>query len=595
MWTNQTRLAAAFYPFNSHATVVAASATYEIHGEKEGTNITPGQNLTVSWGIAQVIPLDSTQTVLADIGILGYDLFQVSNDRGSGVTYDASVHDEVHAYGAVLGLVHTKWKAGITMRWLHEYAARDRFQGDMFVVGFLADDLGNADLGYRGSDIKTPNIDKLAMNGVRMEAYYGQQLCSPARAALMTGRYPMRLGLQTAVIFPSHKYGIPLKERTMPEALKAAGYHTMMVGKWHLGHADEKFWPQNRGFDHFYGNLVGEVDYFTKERGGVIDWQRNGKFMKEEGYYTELIGNEAVKLIEQQDTAKPFFLYFASLAPHAPFQAPEKYTKPLEATIPDTARRSYAGMIMCLDDQVGRIVEALDKKGLRENTLILFTSDNGGATNAKSTSGIKGDGDKTEGALAAGQKPPASNGQLRKGKGTLYEGGVRVIAFANWPGKLSPRVTEEPMHHVDIMATALALAGGDPNGGQPLDGRNIWPVIAEGKTSQHEDLLINAESYRGAIRKGNWKFVKLAMLPGKIELFDLAKDPGETTNVAKENPDMVRDLEERLEAYAKEQMLSQWLAAQRGFFGPQSKTVLDPDFDVDDGGVPQEKLERPAK
>ena len=463
------------------------------------------------------------------------------------------------------------------------------------IIVILADDLGNADLGYRGSDIKTPNIDKLATTGVRMEAHYGLQLCSPARAALMTGRHPMRLGLQTAVIFPSHRYGIPLNERTMPEALKSVGYHTMMVGKWHLGHADEKFWPQNRGFDHFYGNLVGEVDYFTRERGGVIDWQRNGKFIKEDGYYTELIGNEAVQLIEQQDKAQPFFLYFASLAPHAPFQAPEKYTKPLEATISDSARRSYAGMIACLDDQVGRLVEALEKKGLRENTLILFTSDNGGATDAKATSGVKGEGDKTGGSLAAGQTAPASNGNFRKGKGTLYEGGVRVVTFANWPGKLQPNVTEEPTHHVDIMATALALAGGDPGGGQPLDGRNLWPMLAESKPSPHEDVLINVESYRGAVRKGNWKLVKLAMLPGKIELFDLAKDPGETTNVALENSAVVRDLEARLENYAKEQMLSRWLTAQPGFFGNQSKTVLDPDFDVDEDGLPQEKLELPGK
>ena len=155
------------------------------------------------------------------------------------------------------------------------------------IVVILADDLGNADLGYRGSDIKTPNIDKLAKEGVRLESFYGMPVCTPARAALMTGRYPMRYGLQTLVIFPSHTYGLPTDERTLPQALKEAGYKTAMVGKWHLGHADRKYWPQNRGFDHFYGNLVGEVDYFTKERGGIVDWQRDGKFLKEEGYYLD--------------------------------------------------------------------------------------------------------------------------------------------------------------------------------------------------------------------------------------------------------------------------------------------------------------------
>ena len=133
----------------------------------------------------------------------------------------------------------------------------------------MADDLGNADLGYRGGEIRTPNIDALATGGVRLESFYGEPVCTPSRAALMTGRYPMRYGLQTLVIFPSHTYGLPTDERTLPQALQEAGYQTLMVGKWHLGHADQKYWPQNRGFDHFYGNVIGEVDYFTRERGGV--------------------------------------------------------------------------------------------------------------------------------------------------------------------------------------------------------------------------------------------------------------------------------------------------------------------------------------
>jgi arylsulfatase A-like enzyme len=146
------------------------------------------------------------------------------------------------------------------------------------IIFIMADDLGNGDLGYRGSDIKTPNIDRLAREGVRLESFHGMPVCTPSRAALMTGRYPMRYGLQTLVIFPNHTYGLPTDERTLPQALKEAGYQTSMVGKWHLGHAEKKYWPQNRGFDHFYGNLVGEVDYFTKMRGGIVDWQRDGKF-----------------------------------------------------------------------------------------------------------------------------------------------------------------------------------------------------------------------------------------------------------------------------------------------------------------------------
>jgi len=208
---------------------------------------------------------------------------------------------------------------------------------------------------------------------VRLENFHGMPVCTPSRAALMTGRYPMRYGLQTLVIFPSHTYGLPTDERTLPQALKEAGYQTYMVGKWHLGHADTKYWPQNRGFDHFYGNLVGEVDYFTKIRGDIVDWQRNGVFAQEQGYYLDLIGDEAVKLIEKQDKTKPFFLYFASLAPHAPYQAKKADEDRYAAAIKDPTRRTYAAMVTSVDDQVGRIIAALEKRGLRENTLIFFS------------------------------------------------------------------------------------------------------------------------------------------------------------------------------------------------------------------------------
>jgi arylsulfatase A-like enzyme len=295
------------------------------------------------------------------------------------------------------------------------------------IIFIMADDLGNADLGYRGGGVKTPNIDKLANEGVRLESFYGQQVCTPSRAALMTGRYPMRYGLQTLVIFPSHTYGLPTDERTLPQALKDAGYSTFIVGKWHLGHADQKYWPQNRGFEYFYGNVTGEVDYFTRERGGVIDWQRNGKFLKEGGYYTTLIGDEAVKLISQQDGNKPFFLYFASLAPHAPFQAPANYLDQYKS-VPDKQKRAYLAMITALDDQIGRIVDEVNKKGLRDNTIILLASDNGGATSGLFAQGAKSNEEREheEGGIEQGAKAPASNAPFRGGKDSLYEGGVRA-------------------------------------------------------------------------------------------------------------------------------------------------------------------------
>lgn len=447
------------------------------------------------------------------------------------------------------------------------------------IIIIMADDLGNADLGYRGSNIRTPNLDVLANGGVRLESYYGMQLCTPARAALMTGRYPMRYGLQTFVIFPGHKYGLPMDETTLPQALKEVGYKTAMVGKWHLGHADRKYWPQNRGFDHFYGNLVGEVDYFTKDRGGLIDWQRNGQFLKEKGYHTTQLGDEAVKLIKGHDTAKPLFLYFAALAVHAPLQAPKADLDAYKSLFENGEKRAYAAMLTHLDKQVGRIVAALEEKGMRENTIIFFTTDNGGVNKMQA---------KVPGGKPAAE-PPASNGQFRDGKASLYEGGVRVPAFITWPAKLKPAVVDEPLHHVDLMPTLLAIAGGRGSSDHPFDGRDAWATIAEGKPSPHEDLLINAEIFRGGVRKDQWKLVKLALLPGKTELFDLSKDLGEQNNVAEQFPEVVRDLETRLAAYAKEAKTSEWLKAQPSFLGPQGKTAFDPGFDLDDGGLPREK------
>jgi arylsulfatase A-like enzyme len=462
------------------------------------------------------------------------------------------------------------------------------------IVVILADDLGNADLGYRGSDIRTPNIDQLAREGVRLESFYGQPVCTPARAALMTGRYPMRHGLQTVVIFPSHTYGLPTDEHTLPQALKDVGYRTAMVGKWHLGHADQKYWPQNRGFDHFYGNLVGEVDYFTKDRGGLIDWQRNGEFLKEDGYYTTLIGNEAVRLIEDHNTATPLFLYIASLAPHAPYQAPQDLIDAY-SSIKDKNRRIYAAMITALDQQIGRVLTALDKMGMRENTIIIFSSDNGGATSALFATGARSEEERKEsGGVGLEEKTPASNGRLRAGKGSLHEGGVRVPTIVNWPGKLQPREVNAPLHMVNVMPTMLALAGGKGSPGHPFDGMDMWKTLADGAASPNEYILINVEPIRGAIRKGNWKLFRFATLPGRTELFDLSKDPGEQNNVAGQHPDIVRDLEARLVAYAKEQKPSEWIKAQPQFLGAQGKTVFDPDFDIDDAGLPHERAVVPG-
>ncbi|HUL70644.1 MAG TPA: sulfatase-like hydrolase/transferase, partial [Gemmatimonadales bacterium] len=229
------------------------------------------------------------------------------------------------------------------------------------IVYILADDQGWKDMGFHGSDIKTPTIDALAQGGVRLEQFYSQPFCTPSRAALMTGRYPHRYGLQTLVIPSAGKYGLPTDEWILPQALKEAGYYTAIVGKWHLGHADRKYWPRQRGFDYQYGPLLGEIDYFTHSAHGTRDWFRNNQPLKEEGYVTTLIGNDAVRRIQAHDVRKPLFLYLAFTAPHSPYQAPKAYLDKY-AGIKDPSRRAYAAMITAMDDQIGRVIAALEKK-----------------------------------------------------------------------------------------------------------------------------------------------------------------------------------------------------------------------------------------
>ena len=292
------------------------------------------------------------------------------------------------------------------------------------IVYVVADDQGWKDVGFHGSDIATPSLDRLAAGGARLEAFYAQPMCTPSRAALMTGRYPHRYGLQTLVIPSNGRYGLATDEKLLPQLLAEAGYRTAIVGKWHLGHADRKYWPLQRGFDFQYGPLLGEIDYFTHDAHGVRDWYRQEKPLKQAGYATELIGNEAVRWLSRQDAKQPFFLYLAFTAPHAPYQAPQRLLDRY-AAIADPARRAYAAMITSMDEQVGRVVAALDAKGLRDRTLIVFQSDNGGPRDARFTGEI----DMSKSTI------PADNGPWRDGKGSLYEGGVRVVALANWPGR----------------------------------------------------------------------------------------------------------------------------------------------------------------
>jgi arylsulfatase A-like enzyme len=409
------------------------------------------------------------------------------------------------------------------------------------IVYILADDQGWKDVGFHGSAVRTPTLDKLAAGGVRLEQFYAQPMCTPSRAALLTGRYPHRYGLQTLVIPSAGSYGLPTDEWILPQMLKSAGYRTAIVGKWHLGHADRKYWPRQRGFDHQYGPLLGEIDYFTHSAHGKRDWFRDNVPVDEQGYVTHLIGNDAVRLIEGQDKTVPLFLYLAFTAPHAPYQAPQKYLD-LYAGEKDPAVRAYRAMITAMDEEIGRVVDALSRRGMLEDTLIVFQSDNGGPRDAQFT----GEVDMSKSTI------PADNGPWRDGKASLYEGGTRVAALASWAGRIKPgTVVDEPIHIVDMYPTLARLAGASVEKAKALDGVDVWPTLAEGKPSPRREVVYGIEPFRGAIRKGRWKLVWKATLPSKTELFDLASDPSEKTNVAEANPQVVAELKKEIEEQSR--------------------------------------------
>lgn len=239
------------------------------------------------------------------------------------------------------------------------------------IVVFLADDLGWTDIGWHGGEIKTPHLDKLAMEGARLEQFYVLPVCSPTRAAFLTGRYPIRHGLQLSVVRPWAQYGLPLDERTLPQALKQADYRTAITGKWHLGHFRPEYLPTRRGFDMQYGHYNGAIDYFTHERDGEHDWHRNDTENRDTGYSTTLLGDEAVRIIESQDQNVPLFLYVPFNAPHSPLQVSDEYRK-YYPKIADKRRQAFAAMVHCMDEQVGRVVAAIEKRSMTSNTLFVF-------------------------------------------------------------------------------------------------------------------------------------------------------------------------------------------------------------------------------
>lgn len=440
------------------------------------------------------------------------------------------------------------------------------------IVFLLIDDLGYADCGFNGGqEIQTPEIDKLARGGTILTAHYVQQLCSPTRAALMSGRYPTHTGVYT-VVRPHAKWGLPHGERTLASALHEAGYATAITGKWHLGEFEPAYLPMARGFDHHYGHYFGALDYFTHLRDGELDWYRDGAPLKEEGYTTNLIGREACRTIAAHDQSKPLFLYVPFNGVHAPFEAPDRYLAPYGRLSGN--RRMLAGMLAAVDEAIGQIAAALDKSGMRENTLIVFSSDNGGPR-------------------------PGNNGPLKGFKGSIWEGGVRACAFANWPGHIPAGATSnEPLHVTDWYPTLLKLAGGSLEQQLPIDGVDVWPMLTTGAKNPHEAILLARSPDEAAVRMGDWKLTMNRATPagggnagaktgakngangagkkaGKkankraaqavqapLALYNLATDLGETTNLAAQEPERVAAMRTRLQALLNNAALPGEVAAR---------------------------------
>jgi arylsulfatase A len=419
------------------------------------------------------------------------------------------------------------------------------------VVLIVADDLGWADLGCYGSKFhKTSNLDKLAAGGKRfVRAYSASPVCSPTRSALMTGKHPARLNLtdwlpgrpdraSQKLLRPSIRQELPLEEVTLAERLKAVGYSTGMIGKWHLGGAG--FEPTRQGFDvNIAGDDTGTaLSYMAPFRRGArvmpgLEEAPDGQ------YLTDRLGIEAVRFIDEHKTA-PFFLYLPHYAPHIPLIAkPEVIAKyPKWDGTPHGRQENpyYAAMLESLDDAVGKVVDALDRSGLTDKTLILFTSDNGGLA-------IR------EGA----NTPPTINTPLREGKGWVYEGGLRVPLIARWPGRIKPGVEEAPAWAADLPVTIAELCGLPKLEG--LDGESLAGLLTEGRPLAPRPLFWHYPHYSnqlskpaGAIRDGDWKLVEF-FETGRLELFNLARDPSESNNLAEKEPAKLRELASKLTSW----------------------------------------------
>lgn len=423
------------------------------------------------------------------------------------------------------------------------------------IVIILSDDMGYGDFGAQGcADIPTPNIDRIASQGARFtDAYANGSFCTPTRAALISGLYPQRLGNEdlSSVTGP-----LPRDVKTLPDRLRAAGYATAMVGKWHLGDHGG-FTPVDRGFDEFFGFLGGGHTYLPangRAKGGAgkagagkgatrAPILRGREPVVEHRYLTDAFGEEAAAFIERQrDGEKPFFLYLAFNAVHVPLEATEKYQDRF-AGITEPRRRVYAAMLSAMDDAVGLVLAKIEQTGKQDNTLVVFHNDNGGPT---TRNGING----------------SRNTPLRGSKCETFEGGIRVPLLMRWPGVIEAgSLYRQPVITFDVNATALAAAGADGSG---VDGVSLLPYLAGAASGPPHDKLFwrsRTRSNNYGARQGDWKFVHSTegaegpgpdFTPGQDRLFNLAGDVGEQRDLAAQHPDTLAELKKLYQTWSDE-------------------------------------------
>jgi arylsulfatase A-like enzyme len=413
--------------------------------------------------------------------------------------------------------------------------AADTTKPNILII--VGDDMGYADVGFHGcKDIPTAALDQLAKSGVRFtNGYVSGPYCSPSRAGLLTGRYQNRFGHE---FNPNGKQGLPLTETTLADRLKAAGYQTGLVGKWHLGGQSEQH-PQKRGFNEFFGFLGGAHSYFEKE--GIL--RGNASVKEDIDYTTDAFAREAVSFIERHK-AEPWFLYLAFNAVHTPMQATDAQRAKF-ASIADPQRRTYAAMMLAMDEAIGTVQKKLEQTGQAERTIIMFISDNGGPT--------------MQGVTVNGSQ----NNPLRGSKRTTLEGGIRVPFVISWPKHIQPAVYDKPVIQLDLHATALAAAGIKPQADWKLEGVNLLPHLSGEKTDAPHTELYWRFGEQMAIRSGDWKLVRYDLAAdgvagrnknknvSEIKLYNLATDLHEDKSLAAEQPEKVKELQAKWEEWNK--------------------------------------------